>query len=120
MFRTMLRVLGGLMFLVSFATLMTARGPQGEPSPLERIPALMQALEARVAARHSVLPPGSSVDSDMRPHDRPAPSMTSDRLSVARTDVGPLPPDEDAASLGPPAPRLPSRAGSVTVHRGLP
>ena len=121
MFRTVLRTLGLLASLGSFATLMTTRGPSGEPSVIERVPALMDALKARVAARESgASETGTGAES--------APWVTADQappvVPGASTDplvaVAPAPLDEDVQSPDGLAQRLPSGSGRVKVNRGLP
>ncbi|WP_037283402.1 hypothetical protein [Rubellimicrobium mesophilum] len=106
MIRTILRAIGLLMSLVSFMTVMTARGPSGQPSALERIPILMDALEARLDAR------------DARP---PASRGSAAPPAVTATSaVEPSPAMEDGPAQGWPAPDLPRGSDSIRVNHGLP
>lgn len=117
MFRTMLRVLGGVLSLVSFATLMTTRGPQGEPSVLERIPAIMEALGARVAAREATTQ--TPVATAELPSQTAFPEPDGRIAGPSSTDE-PLPPPDPALLADGPTWRLPSDASGVKVNRGLP
>jgi hypothetical protein len=113
----MLRVLGGVLSLVGFATLMTTRGPQGEPSVLERIPAIMDALGARVAARKAgASSPGAIAE---LPSQAALPEPYASIPGSPLIDE-PSPPAVPAVRADGPTWRLPSDAGEVKVNRGLP
>lgn len=122
MFRTVLRAIGLLFSLISFATLLTARSLDGGPSLLERIPALMDALQARVAAREAGPPttlaqPRAPVDPGPQLRTRAAPSEV--RAGAPATG-GPAPSPDPALPAADPAWGLPTGSGAVKVNRGLP
>ena len=111
MIRIVLRAAGLLASLASFMALLTARGPSGEPSILERIPALMDALDARVAAKdRPALAPTLP-----QPDPRPADMLPSGEEFALPPEVMPYP---DWETLRPP--RLPTGTPTVRVNRGLP
>lgn len=111
MVRAVFRATKVLLSLFSTMLLLAAPSPTGGPSLLERVPLLMEALGARVAAQDSgppIMPPG--------------PSGTS------AADAAPLPdhwtpPPEEVAPAEPPGPkpsRLPPGTDRIRVNRGLP
>ena len=106
MIRTILRVVGLLMSLVSFMTVVTARGPSGQPSALERIPILMDALEARLDA-------GDAEPTASRGSAAPL-------AAAATSPAAPWPPAEDGPTQGGPAPELPRGSDRIRVNHGLP
>ena len=115
MFRTVLRAVKLLMSLASVLVLLTTRTPTGGPSLLERIPTLMDALEARVAAK-AAGPTATVRDPVMPPGEWP-PEPTS-----PQTAMPPLPSEDPSstASLTRSLPRLPSGNDRIKVNRGLP
>jgi len=124
-FRTVLRAVGLLFSLISFATLMTARSPDGGPSPLERVPALMDALQARVAAREAGLPATPVVlDAPAEPRPRlptlSAPSRPPEGMAGAPLTGEPAPSHDPALPAADPTWGLPGGSGAVKVNRGLP
>jgi hypothetical protein len=114
-FRTVLRAVKLLVSLFSTMVLLIAPTPTGGPSLLERIPILMDALEARAAARATGSPtslPG------------PAAAMNEPRrIGVFPTSDEAVPVPEGASRSGeptPPRPVLPTGSDRVRVNRGLP
>jgi hypothetical protein len=116
---TMLRVIGGLLSLASLTVMLSARGPDGEPSVLERIPSVMDALKAQVAARET----GTVTRSApvlLRPSPHAAPSQAPDPAARVPDAGGPPRVDAPGPSSVPPSWRLPTGAPAVRVNRGLP
>jgi hypothetical protein len=109
--RILLSTLKLLLSLASLGVLLTTRGSMGEPSALERIPALMDALEARLAEERT----GPAV---ARPGRLMAPDPSGPARAIpATTEAG------DPAMAQAPGRASPGRlAGQdrVKVNRGLP
>lgn len=120
MIRTLRRTLGLLLSAASLMALATAQGPSGQPSALERIPVLMDALQARLAAREAGAAsamPAATGPSAAPPSGRAVP-FVAPRDATAQVEDGYASPDAGAAA-GAPA-RLPRGTERVKVNRGLP
>ena len=113
--RTVLRAAGLFASLASFMALLTTRGPSGEPSALERIPILMDALEARVAAKGR--PPVALTSPLPGPPADPRPVAMSPKGEEYARPYEMTPPSE-MEGLAPT--RLPTGTRTVRVNRGLP
>ena len=113
--RTVLSAAGLFASLASFMALLTTRGPSGEPSALERLPVLMDALEARVAAKDR--PPVAPTTPVTGPLPDPRPvAMSPTGEDYAR----PYETTSSSEMEGLAPTRLPTGTRTVRVNRGLP
>jgi hypothetical protein len=120
MIRTALKAGGLVPSLVSMGEMLTSREAEGQPSMLERIPALMAALDAKARDLEAVQAAGSAGGAAHAAGSPPVAAPDARPTGARQVVVTPAPEGEPTLDAVPVHAGLPLGAAVVRVHRGLP